>query len=102
MADAAELLLTGVPYVTDNYEKVWDPTKEKSKQGFEAVKRRMRERQRALSSGSDYDSDDGPRSRSYQNGRRRSSRGRDGEYYETKRVIRTTSAGRDDRAYRRQ
>lgn len=50
--DFAEALLEGVPYVTENYEKVYDPLRDKTKQGIQKVKS-MRQGHRG-----DYDSDD--------------------------------------------
>ena len=101
MADMAELVLTGVPYITDNYEKVWDPAKDKTVKGFNQIKRRVQNRDGQWEEYSDYSDDDGPRSRHYSNGRRAGSRARNGDVVETRRAYRTTSTGRGDRDYRR-
>ena len=45
MDDFAELALEGVPIVTEHYDKVYDPLKEKTKQGIHKVKK-MREKRR--------------------------------------------------------
>ena len=45
MDDVAELALEGVPIVTEHYDKVYDPLKEKTKQGIHKVKK-MREKRR--------------------------------------------------------
>lgn len=42
MADFAELAMEGVPLVTEHYEKIYDPIKDKTKQGMQKVKK-MRE-----------------------------------------------------------
>lgn len=55
--DLAEALLEGVPYVTENYEKVYDPLRDKTKQGIQKVKS-MRQGHR-----DGYDSDDYDRMR---------------------------------------
>ena len=104
---AAELALTGIPYITDNYEKVWDPAKDKSVKGFREIKRRVKNRNGQWEEYSEYENysdDDGPRSNRYSNGRRAGSRGRGdrgGDVVEERRAYRTTSTGRGDRDYRR-
>ena len=45
MEDFAELAMEGVPLVAEHYEKVYDPLKDKTKQGIEKVKT-MRDRRR--------------------------------------------------------
>ena len=45
MEDFAELAMEGVPLVTEHYEKVYDPVKDKTKQGIQKVKK-MRQSQR--------------------------------------------------------
>ena len=45
MDDVAELALEGVPIFTEHYDKVYDPLKEKTKQGVHKIKK-MRNRRR--------------------------------------------------------
>lgn len=52
MGDLAELALEGVPLIADNYEKVYDPLKDKTKQGVQKIK----EMRRNTAGG--YDSED--------------------------------------------
>ena len=52
MADFTELALEGVPLVTEHYEKVYDPLKDKTKQGIEKVKKMSNSRR-----GGDYESE---------------------------------------------
>ena len=52
LADLTELALEGVPLVTEHYEKVYDPLKDKTKQGIDKVKK-MRDSRR----GGDYESE---------------------------------------------
>lgn len=113
MAEFAELAMEGVPVITDHYEKVYDPLKEKTKQGISKVKE-MREQRKSGGGGyeSEYSSDeyyDGPpprrsttggRRRSPQDdGRRRSGRDRGDfvteERYAYRGPARAKSAGRD-------
>ena len=56
MDDFAELALEGVPIVTEHYDKVYDPLKEKTKQGIHKVKE-MRERRRGGGYESETESD---------------------------------------------
>ena len=79
MDDFAELALEGVPIVTEHYDKVYDPLKEKTKQGIHKVKK-MRERRRGggyeSETESDYEEVDqyGPPSRSQTDPRDRRTR----------------------------
>ena len=98
MAEFAELALEGVPVATEHFEKVYDPLKDKTKQGIQKAKR-MRENNRTRDySESEYDSyeDDRPPRRSYTDRGARSSRsrGRDGDIIEERRVVKTTTNGR--------
>lgn len=72
----AELAMEGVPIVTDNYEKVYDPIKDKTKQGINKV-RSVRNGQnggrRSEDEGDEYDRY-GPPRRSQTDRRRRSPR----------------------------
>ena len=113
MAEFAELALTGVPYITDNYEKVWDPAREKvlspvrkkAQRNLRQVTRRFKNKQGDWEEYSDVESfsedDGGPRSRGYTNGKRNSSRSRRGDVVEERRAYRATSTGRGDRNYAR-
>ena len=95
MDDFAELALEGVPIVTEHYDKVYDPLKERTKQGFHKVKK-MREQRRGggyeSETESDYEEVDryGPPSRSQTDPRARrtrdddSRRSRGGEYVDEK------------------
>ncbi len=79
MDDFAELALEGVPIVTEHYDKVYDPLKEKTKQGIHKVKK-MREQRRGggyeSETESDYEEVDkyGPPPRSQTDPRARKSR----------------------------
>ena len=79
MDDFAELALEGVPIVTEHYDKVYDPLKEKTKQGIHKVKK-MREQRRGggyeSETESDYEEIDryGPPPRSQTDPRARKSR----------------------------
>ncbi|KAG8528475.1 uncharacterized protein KY384_007393 [Bacidia gigantensis] len=105
--DFAELIMTGVPAITENYEKVYDPVKDKARAGFHKV-RKMRNNGRGgyeEYSTEEEDYYERPR-RSQTDGyrNRRSDRDR-GEVVESRRVIRgsdgrTRSVGRDGRDYR--
>ena len=70
--------MEGIPVVAEHYDKVYDPLKEKTKQGFQQVKK-MRERRRGgdgyeSETESDYEETDryGPPRRSQTDHRRRS------------------------------
>ena len=52
MADFTELGLEAVPLVTEHYEKVYDPLKDKTKQGIDKVKKMSNSRR-----GGDYESE---------------------------------------------
>ena len=103
MADLAELALTGVPIVTEHYEKVYDPVKNKTKQGVEKVKK-MRNNRGGYEEEDDFDGYeyDGPPRRAQTDGRRSDSRRRSGrgDFVEERRVVKTSggrakSVGRD-------
>jgi len=53
MAEFAELAMEGIPVVADHYDKVTDPLREKTKQGYQKVKK-MQERRR---NGGGYESE---------------------------------------------
>ena len=82
MADFAELSMEAVPLVTENYEKVYDPLKDKTKQGIQKVKDMGKSRH---TQGGGYESEtdeeieyDAPPRRNYtEPTRRRSPRGDD-------------------------
>ncbi len=82
MDDFAELALEGVPIVTEHYDKVYDPLKEKTKQGVHKVKN-MREKRRGggyeSETESEYEEVDryGPPPRSQTDPRARKPRGDD-------------------------
>ena len=57
MEDFAELAMEGVPLVTENYEKVYDPLKDKTKQGIQKVKK-MRQGDRSQGGGYQSESDE--------------------------------------------
>ncbi len=63
MTDIAELAMEGVPLVAQHYDKVYDPLKDKTKQGFRKVKG-MRENRKSRGGGYESESDeyeyDGP------------------------------------------
>ena len=101
MADLAELAMEGVPLVAEHYDKVTDPLKDKTKQGYQRVKT-MKNNRRRQTNDSDDDSYeyDGPPRRAQTEGRdrrrrsgsrRRSGRG---DVIEERRVVTTTSGGR--------
>lgn len=98
MADFAELALEGVPVAAEHFEKVYDPLKDKTKQGFQKAKSMRQNNRRRDDSDSEYDSyeDDRPPRRSYTDRGARSSRsrGRDGDIIEERRVVKTTTNGR--------
>ena len=74
--DFAELAMEGVPLVAEHYDKVYDPLKDKTKQGIEKVKR-MRERTRGGGYESETDEEieyDAPRRNYTEPSRRRSPR----------------------------
>ena len=78
MEDIAELAMEGVPLVTEHYEKVYDPLKDKTKQGIQKVKQ-MRQGDRSQRGGYQSESDeeidyDAPRRNYTEPSRRRSSR----------------------------
>lgn len=75
MADLAELALEGVPLVTEHYDKVYDPIKNKTKQGLQKVKS-MRNGDGSYESEEEYEGFDryGPPQRSQTDRRRRSPR----------------------------
>ena len=74
MADFAELAMEGVPLVTEHYEKVYDPLKDKTKQGIQKVKK-MRSQRGGYESETDEEIDyEGPRRNYTEPARRRSPR----------------------------
>lgn len=75
MADLAELAMEGVPLVTEHYDKVYDPIKNKTKQGIQKVKS-MRNGDGSYQSEEEYEEYDryGPPQRSQTDRRRRSPR----------------------------
>ena len=79
MADFAELAMEGVPLVTEHYEKVYDPLKDKTKQGINKVKE-MRQSRSTRDGGYESETDeeieyDAPPRRNYtEPSRRRSPR----------------------------
>ena len=81
MAEFAELALEGVPLVTEHYDKVYDPIKDKTKQGFRKVKE-MRDRRNGgtayESESEEYEYDGPPPRRSTTGGGRRRSPRDDG------------------------
>ena len=96
-SEAAEIALEGVPFVVDNYEKVYDPLKDKTKQGFQKVKemRSSRDGPGGYESEDEIDEYDGPPRRSNTGGRRRSPRGSTvEERYAYSGPARARSAGR--------
>lgn len=69
MAELAELAMEGVPLVTEHYDKVYDPLKDKTKQGIQKVKK-MRDRRRTQGGGYESETDveieyDAPPRRNY-------------------------------------
>ena len=76
MEDVAELAMEGVPLMTEHYDKVYDPVKNKTKQGVQKIKK-MREQRKGggyeSETESDYEEYDryGPPQRSQTDGRRR-------------------------------
>ena len=56
MEDFAELAMEGVPVITEHYDKVYDPVKDKTKQGYQKIKK-MRERRRGGGYESETESD---------------------------------------------
>lgn len=118
-SDAAELLLEGVPLVAEHYDKVYDPLKDKTKQGIQKVRDMRDKRSRGYESESDeYDYDGPPARRSTTGGggsrrdprdydrRRPLSRYDDGFVVEERRHAkgppRAKSMGRDGRGDRRE
>ena len=106
MAEMAELVLSGVPYVTENYEKVWDPARNQAQKHYRKIIKRRKGRDGKWEDYSDmesYSGDDGPRTQRYSNGKRNGSRARNrGEVVEERRVYRanggrTRSLGRQER-----
>ncbi|CAD6574499.1 MAG: hypothetical protein ASARMPREDX12_006801 [Alectoria sarmentosa] len=57
MTDFAELAMEGVPLVTEHYDKVYDPLKDKTKQGIQKVKK-MREKRRTQGGGYESETDE--------------------------------------------
>lgn len=57
MADLAELAMEGVPLVAEHYDKVYDPLKDKTKQGIQKVKK-MRERRSTQGGGYESETDE--------------------------------------------
>ena len=115
MADFAELMLEGVPVVAEHYDKVYDPLKDKTKQGIRKVKE-MRQSRNSRGGGYESESEeyeyDGPPPRRTQtagaggyDSRRRSGRdldSDDGFVTEERRHVhkgptRAKSVGRDSR-----
>ena len=82
MEDIAELAMEGVPLVAEHYDKVYDPLKDKTKQGIHKVKK-MRDRARTQDGGYESETDeeieyDAPPRRNYtESSRRRSPRADD-------------------------
>lgn len=79
MEDVAELAMEGVPLVAEHYDKVYDPLKDKTKQGIQKVKR-MRQSGRTPDGGYQSETDeeidyDSPRRNYTEPSRRRSPRG---------------------------
>ena len=77
MADFAELAMEGVPLAAEHYDKVYDPLKDKTKQGIQKVKSmRNNNTNGGYSSEEEYDEYDryGPPRRSQTDRRRRSPR----------------------------
>lgn len=76
MADIAELVMEGVPLVTEHYDKVYDPVKNKTKQGVNKIKQMRNSRNGGYESESDYEEVDryGPPQRSQTDRRRTSPR----------------------------
>ncbi len=119
MTDIAELAMEGVPLVTEHYDKVYDPVKDKAKQGFRKVKEMRQNRNNRdggyESESEEYDYDGPPPRRTVTAGagdydrRRRSGRdldSDDGFVTEERRYAhrgppRAKSVGRDSRTSRR-
>ena len=81
MEDFAELAMEGVPLVTEHYDKVYDPLKDKTKQGIQKVKK-MRESNSTRGGGYESETDEEieynkPRRNYTEPTRRRSPRGDD-------------------------
>ena len=57
MEDFAELAMEGVPLVAEHYDKVYDPLKDKTKQGMEKVKK-MRQSGRTRDGGYESETDE--------------------------------------------
>lgn len=57
MADFAELAMEGVPLVAEHYDKVYDPLKDKTKQGIQKVKE-MRDSRRTQDGGYESETDE--------------------------------------------
>ena len=57
MDDFAELAMEGVPLVAEHYDKVYDPLKDKTKQGIQKVKK-MRESNRSQGGGYESETDE--------------------------------------------
>ena len=57
MEDFAELAMEGVPLVTEHYDKVYDPLKDKTKQGIQKVKK-MRESRSTRGGGYESETDE--------------------------------------------
>ena len=74
MEDFAELAMEGVPIVAEHYDKVYDPVKDKTKQGIQKVKEMRNNRGDRYESEEEYDEYDryGPPQRSQTDRRRRS------------------------------
>lgn len=86
MADFAELALEGVPLVAEHYEKVYDPLKDKTKQGIRKVKEMRDKRSEDHESESEDYEYDGPPAR-----RRTTGGGNKRSDYDRRRRV-----GRDD------
>ena len=63
MTDVAELALEGVPLVAEHYDKVTDPLKDKTKQGYRKVKEMRDKKNGAYESESEEYDYDGPPAR---------------------------------------
>ncbi|KAK0507467.1 hypothetical protein JMJ35_009990 [Cladonia borealis] len=117
MDDFAELALEGIPIVTEHYDKVYDPLKEKTQQGIHKVKK-MREKRRGGGYESETDSEyeevdrygppsrsqTDPRARQYRDDDRRRSRGGevlDERYTYSKASGRAKSIGHGRDSYRK-
>lgn len=107
MTDVAELAFEGVPLVVDHYDKVYDPLRNKTKQGVQKFREMRQRRDRGYESEDDYveEYDDPPHRRTRSGGgrvsprdelRRRADRGSVvEERYAHRGPPRASSVGRD-------